>query len=119
MIRKLLCFIGWHSWQWTLQPYESIHLNNYIPNRARCKHCGQRYTNQTNSYTCVFTIELHETLDYGESSSILREETRTTKASSLEEAIELFSAMAPQIEDKYFDINYDDIVIFIKQIELN
>lgn len=52
MIRKLLCFIGWHSWKWTLQKDEIIYIDkvygvdggDYIPDRAICRYCGKKYS---------------------------------------------------------------------------
>ena len=41
MIRKMLCFIGWHEWTWKLSDVECI--DDKIPDFAICKHCGERY----------------------------------------------------------------------------
>ncbi|MCK5615269.1 hypothetical protein KAR91_76100 [Candidatus Pacearchaeota archaeon] len=40
MLRKLLCFIGYHEWTWTLGvDCEFVSLNGPPPETAYCKHC--------------------------------------------------------------------------------
>lgn len=43
MIRRILCFIGWHTWSWKFQEGNTLYLNDPPPDHAVCKHCGQRY----------------------------------------------------------------------------
>jgi hypothetical protein len=42
MIRKILCFIGWHEWVWSLI---ASGMGEYSkpPNDAKCCHCGEIY----------------------------------------------------------------------------
>ena len=70
-----------------------------------------------NLYKCKFHIELEELLDYGEKSSVIREDARTVEATSLEEADELFDSMIPLIEKEHFDSNYYDSIQISKYIE--
>jgi len=42
---KILCFIGWHSWTWTLRQENGVteRVDGTIPARAVCSHCGKKY----------------------------------------------------------------------------
>lgn len=46
MLKKLLCFIGYHNWSWTLKR-EGIFCEplplGVIPDMAICKRCGVKY----------------------------------------------------------------------------
>lgn len=47
LINKLLCFIGWHSFKFSIQ--DCIEEFGYIPNdaripkKAKCSSCGKQY----------------------------------------------------------------------------
>jgi hypothetical protein len=43
MLRKILCFIGWHTWTWRLGVDEILRLDDPIPIKAVCCHCGESY----------------------------------------------------------------------------
>ena len=46
MLRKVLCLIGWHRWEWTPQNIEGhININDIeeIPDDAVCFYCGVGY----------------------------------------------------------------------------
>ena len=53
MLRRLYCFIGWHSWKWTLPGNGILHLNASPPNHAACVHCGALYEKCDNN--CHYT----------------------------------------------------------------
>jgi len=41
-MRRILCFIGWHTWKWRLYgPDKKPRFD--IPADATCEHCGARY----------------------------------------------------------------------------
>lgn len=45
-MRKILCFIGYHSWTWTLREVANNitePITGAIPNRAVCKYCKKTY----------------------------------------------------------------------------
>lgn len=45
-MKKILCFLGFHTWQWTLlrvSEHETEPLTGSIPDRAICKHCEIKY----------------------------------------------------------------------------
>jgi hypothetical protein len=46
MLRKILCFFGWHEFTWKLKLDEPINLTinlNGIRKDATCTHCGTSY----------------------------------------------------------------------------
>jgi hypothetical protein len=45
--RRFLCWIGWHSWTWTLTrvgEFQTEPITDEIPDRAVCLHCGVKYS---------------------------------------------------------------------------
>jgi len=49
-ITKILCYFGWHEFDWEFESREEVYYaetlqypEDYLPNRAICKHCGKRY----------------------------------------------------------------------------
>jgi len=44
MIKKFLCFIGWHKWSWNLSSVNRI--DNSIPPNAKCERCGIKNSNE-------------------------------------------------------------------------
>ena len=47
IISKITCFIGWHSWTWTLNKvseFETEPVTGEIPDRAICNKCGRNYS---------------------------------------------------------------------------
>ena len=43
MIRKLLCFLGFHRWHYWLSEYNAVHLDGTWPKCTRCEICGKKY----------------------------------------------------------------------------
>ena len=46
--KRLLCFIGWHTWTWKLPKDGILYLNAEPPVHAKCRHCGKRYGKEEN-----------------------------------------------------------------------
>lgn len=50
--KKILCFIGWHSWTWTLRrvsEHQTEPITGKIPDRAVCMYCGIVYRTPVNN----------------------------------------------------------------------
>ncbi len=46
--RRILCYFGWHEWDWEFESREEVYYTetlsypeDYLPDRATCKHCGK------------------------------------------------------------------------------
>lgn len=45
MMKKILCFFGFHKWVWKYKTGDVLPLDGSPPSHARCKYCGIRYDN--------------------------------------------------------------------------
>ena len=41
MIRKLLCWLGWHEWERYEYTHYILFCEDYKETREKCKHCGK------------------------------------------------------------------------------
>lgn len=55
MLRKILCFIGWHEFRWSLGSDPDwiargeLKQDGKIPSHAKCNYCGKVYGRTVNS----------------------------------------------------------------------
>ena len=52
MLRRLLCFLGLHTWSYSLRDYGTVHLSGYWPPSTKCKHCSKKYYEQPEDIQC-------------------------------------------------------------------
>lgn len=49
-MKNIKCFLGWHSWTWTLEKVNEFitePLTDNIPDRAVCEYCQKEYVFNT------------------------------------------------------------------------